>query len=228
MGKNFRRAKFEWLFAIPSGPPGPGFAKIAAGAVPLPRLALPSKRSRCWIRRRGGCPHPPASLPLPPITVAPPLGGQFPSGAQNLSGFPQFPPGHWALGLQKLPLVRFRFRAWLCRANVPGPGYAVGAGALTRPPVGIWIAVQESTLIRHGFAEPPYPFCPFGTFPPIRGNRPSPLEGEGSGGRLIAAPTVHRKPVGAHSMRPPGFAPGVQATARVAPTADLVTAALFS
>ena len=130
----FRRAKFEWLSAIPAGPPGPGFAKFAAGAVPLPRLALPSKRSRCWIRRRDGCPHPPASLSLPPITVAPPLGGQCPSGAQNLSGFPRFPPGHRALGLQKLPLVRFHFRAWLCRANVPGPGYAVGAGALTRPP----------------------------------------------------------------------------------------------
>ena len=66
------------------------------------------------------------------------------------------------------------------------------------------IAVQESTLIRHGFAVP---LCPFGTFPPDRGSRSSPLEGEGSGGRLIAAPTVHRKPVGAHSMRPPGFAP---------------------
>ena len=61
------------------------------------------------------------------------MGGQCPSGAQNLSGFPQFPSGHWALGLQKLPLVRFRFGAWLCRANVPGAGYAVGAGALTRP-----------------------------------------------------------------------------------------------
>ena len=129
-----RRAKFEWLSAIPSGPLGPGSAKIAAGAIQLPRLALPSKRSRCWIRRRGGCPHPPASLPLPPITVAPPLGGQCPSGAQNLSGFPRFPPGHRALGLQNLPLVRFHFRAWLCRANVPGAGYAVGAGALTRPP----------------------------------------------------------------------------------------------
>ena len=40
----FRRAKFEWLSAIPAGPPGPGSAKFAAGAVPLPRLALPSKR----------------------------------------------------------------------------------------------------------------------------------------------------------------------------------------
>ena len=34
-------------------------------------------------------------------------------GAQNLSGWPQFPPGHRALGLQKLPLVRFRICAWL-------------------------------------------------------------------------------------------------------------------
>ena len=64
--------------------------KIGAGAVPLPRLAWPSRCSRCWavgrglldaprtstgrpvsgpykyqIRRRGGCPHPPASLPPP-------------------------------------------------------------------------------------------------------------------------------------------------------------------
>ena len=33
----------------------------------------------------------------------------------------------------------------------------------------------RGTLIRHGFAVPPYPFCPFGTFPPDRGNRPSPM-----------------------------------------------------
>ena len=65
---SFRRAKFEWLSAIPAGPPGPGSAKTAAGAVPLPRLALPSKRSRCWIRRRGGCPHPPAVLGNRPLS----------------------------------------------------------------------------------------------------------------------------------------------------------------
>ena len=47
------------------------------------------------------------------------------SGAQNLSGFPRFLPGHWALGLQKLPPVRFHFRAWVCRANAPG-AYTVG------------------------------------------------------------------------------------------------------
>ena len=40
---------------------------------------------------------------------------------------------------------------------------------------------------------------------PLRGHLP--LKGNACG-RLIAAPTVHRKPVGAHSMRPPEFAPG--------------------
>ena len=40
--KNFRRAKSEWLLSFHSGPLGPGFAKIAAGAVPPPRLAWPS------------------------------------------------------------------------------------------------------------------------------------------------------------------------------------------
>ena len=73
------------------------------------------------------------AFPRTPFTGVIPLGGQCPSGAQNLSGFPRFPPGHRALGLQNLPLVRFNSRAWLCRANVPGAGYAVGAGALTRP-----------------------------------------------------------------------------------------------
>ena len=99
-------------------------------------------------------------------------GGSF--AAPAASDFLRFHPGHWALGLQKLPLLRLHNRAWLCRTNGYGAIFAVGAGALTRPPVGIWIAVQESTLIRHGFAVPPYPFCPFGTFPPDRGNRPSP------------------------------------------------------
>ncbi len=47
-----------------------------------------------------------------------------PSGAQNLSGGSKFPPGHWALGLQKLFLLRFRFRAWLFLANAPGPSHA--------------------------------------------------------------------------------------------------------
>ena len=62
----------------------------------------------------------------------------------NLSGWSKFPPAHWGLGQQKLQLVRFHFRAWLCcagdsRSVVGGPawdrplrkkgdsGYAVGA-----------------------------------------------------------------------------------------------------
>ena len=52
---------------------------------------------------------------------------------------------------------------------------------------------------------PPTPFVPSGHFPLIGGIVLSPW-GKRLG-RLIAAPTVHRKPVGAHSMRPPEFAP---------------------
>ena len=51
--QGFRRAKSEWLSAIPPGLLGPGFAKIAAGAVQELRLALPSQRSRCVYHRRG-------------------------------------------------------------------------------------------------------------------------------------------------------------------------------
>ena len=35
------------------GPLGPGFTKMAAGAVPLPRLALPSRCGWCWGVGRG-------------------------------------------------------------------------------------------------------------------------------------------------------------------------------
>ena len=65
------------------------------------------------------------------------------SGAQNLSGWSKFPPGHWALGLHKFPLVRFHNCAWIYRANVPGAEYAVGAGVLTRPP-GFQICSREA------------------------------------------------------------------------------------
>ena len=41
---DFRRAKSEWRSAFSPGPLGPGFAKIAAGAVPLLRLTWPSQR----------------------------------------------------------------------------------------------------------------------------------------------------------------------------------------
>ena len=77
-----------------------------------------------------------------PIFAFPPVpryGGRAPerlcviSGAQKWSGFPRFLPGHWALGLQKLPLLRFHSRAWLCRAKAPGVFTAVGAH-IVRPP----------------------------------------------------------------------------------------------
>ena len=55
------------------------------------------------------------------------------SGAQNLSGFLRFHPGHWALGLQKLSLLRLHNRAWLCRAG-GGWCWAVGRGLLDAPP----------------------------------------------------------------------------------------------
>ena len=47
--------------------------KIAAGTVPLLRLALPNQRSRCKICRRGGPMWPPASLP-PSRGKVPPKG----------------------------------------------------------------------------------------------------------------------------------------------------------
>mgnify|MGYP005784663051 FL=1 len=65
--------------------------------------------------------------PRSPITGVTPWAGQIIFGAQNLSGFHRFIPGHWALGLQKLPLVRFHDCAWVCRANAHGLLSAIGA-----------------------------------------------------------------------------------------------------
>ena len=52
--KYFRRAKSEWSLAIPSRPTGAlGLQKFRVYAIPQLRLALPSQRYRCRIRRRG-------------------------------------------------------------------------------------------------------------------------------------------------------------------------------
>ena len=57
------------------------------------------------------------------------------SGAQNLSGGSEFPPGHWALSLQNLESLRFKDHAWLRRANALGPVSVVEATlAVTRKP----------------------------------------------------------------------------------------------
>ena len=55
------------------------------------------------------------------------MAGEKISGAQKWSGFPLFNPGHWALGMQKLSLLRLHNCAWLCRTNAPGVVPAVGA-----------------------------------------------------------------------------------------------------
>ena len=70
-------------------------------------------------------------VPIGPLTPGPPFTGVTPwvrqkiSGAKNLSGGQRFLPGHRALGLQKLPLVRVRRRAWVCRANMPGSTHGI-------------------------------------------------------------------------------------------------------
>ncbi len=104
--QNFRRAKSERLSAVPSGPLGPGFAKIAAAAAPQPRLALPNQRPRCGFRCRGGGPHP----PVPKCSVSPV--GAVPTGRtkQSVTGASPRPlfvsSGHFPLirGNRPFPL----------------------------------------------------------------------------------------------------------------------------
>ena len=60
----------------------------------------------------------------------------------------KFPPGHWALGLQKLLLLRFRWRAWLCRSG-GGWCWAVGRDDLGAP-LGV-----VSQIHRRGGYQPP-------------------------------------------------------------------------
>ena len=45
----------------------------------------------------------------------------------------KFIPAHWGLGLQKLGLVRFRRRAWVCRTNGTGPEYGIPHPSGIRP-----------------------------------------------------------------------------------------------
>ena len=87
--EHFRRAKSEWPSAIQSGPLGPGFAKIAAGAIPFVRLALPSQRCWCksWREAQGPPLHRPGRPSYTPVGegLAPPAvlwhGPLFPVGA---------------------------------------------------------------------------------------------------------------------------------------------------
>ncbi len=65
------------------------------------------------------------------------------SGARNLSGGQRFLPAHWGLVFPKLRLVRFPFRAWLCRAEVPSANSGGGPGASSLLSTGGSIAVRR-------------------------------------------------------------------------------------
>ena len=117
--------------------------------------------------------------PRSPVTRVTLWAGQNISGAQNLSGWSESPPGHWALSLQKFPPVRFHSRAWLCRANAPGPN---PGGRMLCAPTGfrwtVWAAIRR----------PPW------RFPPPRRGGPTwpPAGGETS---LTLTPPSARSPV---------------------------------
>ena len=58
------------------------------------------------------------AFPRTSFTGVTPWTRQNISGAQNLSGWSKFPPGHWALALQKLPLLRFHNCAWIAEPTL--------------------------------------------------------------------------------------------------------------
>ena len=111
--------------------------------------------------------------PQTPITGVTPWVRQKISGAQNLSGGSEFPPGHWAMGLQKLQLSRFRNSAWLCRTN--GTWSVNG-----RRPKGLpYPTPKPLRLCRRGGACPsrkPSPFQGEGGWPKARRMRVSEIE----------------------------------------------------
>ena len=110
--------------------------------------------------------------PRTPITGVTPWSRQNPSGAQNLSGFSPFNPGHRALGVQKFsrrgstpapefteptrPICRGGTQGRPRAAEVVGPSgkagrfpHFVGAGVLTRP--------RPSTPAGQRYPDPPRP-----------------------------------------------------------------------
>ena len=82
---------------LPGEPASLGFAGSTGELTKTPPGTAPEEH-------RSGAP---SRLSPDPITGVTPWGRQRISGAQNWSGGQRFLPGHWALGLQKLPLVRF-------------------------------------------------------------------------------------------------------------------------
>ena len=110
------------LFTGRVSPPGGEFLSA--------RAERNERAAKGWAQSAGT-----ALPPLPPCCTppGPPFYGGYPLGQAEhfrrakFERVFKFPPGHWALGLQRLPLLRFHNCAWLCRANAPGPFSAVGA-----------------------------------------------------------------------------------------------------
>ena len=138
-GRQARRMRGRYLLRfVWANPVGRGLAPpllsgfflgMRRGFRPAGRVSFPAMGKKPK-DRRGTAPdeHFVLIVAFPP---GPHYGGRIPirfyniSGAQNLSGFLRLHPGHWALGLQKLPLVRFHFCAWLGRT---GDSWSVIAG----------------------------------------------------------------------------------------------------
>ena len=123
-------------------------------------------------RLRMGAPRPYSPFPGPRYEGRP-LGSRCViSGAQNLSGWSQFPPGHRALGLQKLPLVRFHDCAWFGRT---GDSWSVIAG---RSGTGPYRRRNGFCIRRRGGYQPPVQPSPSkGADSPYQG-ADSPCQGE--------------------------------------------------
>ena len=142
----------EWLSATPPGPLGPGFAKIFAIAVPLPRLALPSQRSWCVYRRRGA--HCAPAKPSPRGADSPYQGemsrsdrgdreaverSETDEGANGGNGRSFPPPPHPSFAAQMPPSPcggkALRAATWGRPYENFGPLLPVGADLRVRPPV---------------------------------------------------------------------------------------------
>ena len=86
-----------------------------------------AKRRRGRLRMDTSCPYSP--FPGPLFTGKLSFAWALMAGAQKWSAWVRFHPGHRALGLQKLGVMRFHSRAWLCRTNASDADLFLDVGA---------------------------------------------------------------------------------------------------
>ena len=81
----------------------------------------------------------------------------------------------------------------------------------------VWVFLCKSAATSQSACgcQHPYPFCPFGTFPPDRGNRP--LEGEPGGCAPPEVPRNRRRPLRRCAPAPLKGEPGVRAHSQCLP-----------